>query len=92
MRFIDLSNGLPPKGETVLVRGWGDGKKHYVWEFAEYVVETACTRWVSKSIHCEDETLWFDPVEWALLPDPPATAANASATADSRADVRRGVN
>lgn len=71
MKFFRPTDRLPPKHEVVLVRGWGEKKKHYVWAFGEYIVETACAYWRHCDPHAPAETvLWFEPVEWAFLPKP----------------------
>jgi len=65
--FQPASN-LPPPNVTVFVRGWGEGKKHYIWALADYVDETACRKWVDA--YGSREILWFEPIEWAFLPSP----------------------
>ena len=64
MDFVSVEIRLPEENKEVLVRGWGDKRKHYVYDFAKYQVTTACRRWVAR----DQTTLWFEPIEWARLP------------------------
>jgi hypothetical protein len=56
----------PDKHEFVLVRGYGEARKHYLYEFAKWEVTTAGARWENK----DGEELWFEPIQWARLPQP----------------------
>jgi hypothetical protein len=73
MEFFLVAERLPPRETTVLARGWVEKKQHYVWAFAEYVVEVAHRGWKDRShgTRLPEMWLWFEPVEWAYLPHPP---------------------
>ncbi len=66
MDFVNVEIRLPENGTEVLVRGWGEKRAHYVYDFASYEVKTACKRWVAR----DRNTLHFEPIEWASLPQP----------------------
>lgn len=60
----------PDRDEVVLIRGWGEGRKHYVYSLGIYEVDTASAVW-----KCDlGNRLWFDPYEWTSLPQPKAVA------------------
>jgi hypothetical protein len=61
---------LPDRGVTVLVRAvCEDRTKKYFWAFAAYLEDTACKRWVEHGTTAGGVTLWFEPTEWAYLPE-----------------------
>jgi hypothetical protein len=66
MDFVSVEIQLPEKHAEVLVRGWGERRRHYVYAFATYEIKTACKRWVAR----DQTTLHFEPIEWAALPQP----------------------
>ncbi len=63
MEFIKVEDSLPPENKTVLVRGWGEKKKHYIYELSYYDGKA----WIELA---RDHALFFIPHEWANLPQP----------------------
>ncbi len=78
--WVACSDRMPGKGEEVLVRGWGEAKKHYMFEFAERRRGSDGTHfWGStRDLQYPKQTLWFEPVDWMLLPVPSALDGMAS--------------
>jgi hypothetical protein len=58
---------LPMPRETVLARGWGEKRAHYVYDLACYEKTRTGSRWVAQT---DNDELWFEPVEWMALPQP----------------------
>jgi hypothetical protein len=70
MNFVQVTDRLPQAKETVLVRGWGEGKKHYIYGFACIEpLRSGGWRWWS---HDHGEELWFEPIAWTELEQPNA--------------------
>ena len=67
--WTDVEHELPAPGDEVLIRGWGEGRKHYVFSFGYYNVDTAIKEWRNSSLDF-NERLWFEPVAWARIPVP----------------------
>jgi hypothetical protein len=72
MRWVSASQRKPPLNTEVLVRGWGEKKKHYMFEFAERRRGSDGTHfWGStRDLNFPKQALWFEPVDWMPLPSP----------------------
>jgi hypothetical protein len=67
MKFVNAKTTLPIEGETVLVRGWGEKKKHYIYRLAIFVRTRTGHHWDQEDDNTE---LFFEPIEWAELEQP----------------------
>lgn len=63
MKFVRVEDNLSPIDQTVLVRGWGEKKRHYVYELSYYDGRV----WKDSA---RDRALFFVPHEWANLQQP----------------------
>ena len=64
MRVILVAISKPRPGQEVLLVGYGEKKKHFIFELGSYEEETACKRYVNR----EGYTLHFEPMGWVPLP------------------------
>ena len=64
--WTDVEDGFPNERESVLIKGLGEDKQHYVYCMGFYreEIETACKKWVDKNAY----QLWFEPIAWMRLP------------------------
>jgi hypothetical protein len=76
MQFNDAEISFPAiapgatRSALVLIRGWGEAKKHFVWSLGCYERKQASRRWLDGN----EDVLWFEPIAWAYLPGVTGTA------------------